>query len=280
MPGGSILAAADRGEGENFLYFCGKITTDGKKQTEKIPGDGDAELRLPVSFRGAPRAGVPAAWTLEHFHNEGPVVLELGCGKGEYTVGLAERFPDKNFIGIDIKGARMWTGACRVRDRGLKNAAFLRTNIELLPHFFAPGEVSEIWITFPDPQMKKVRKRLTSTGFLNLYRKVMKDGGMVKLKTDSPFLWTYTRLLTELNGIVPEVCTDDLYASGLADDILQIRTYYEQQWLSRGLTIKYIAFPLSAEGELQEPQDEIPFDTYRSFSRGVLQGNIEAEDRS
>ncbi len=219
-------------------------------------------------------------WNSDYFHNEGPVVLELGCGKGEYTVGLAERFPDKNFIGIDIKGARMWTGACRVRDRGLKNAAFLRTNIELLPHFFAPGEVSEIWITFPDPQMKKVRKRLTSTGFLNLYRKVMKDGGMVKLKTDSPFLWTYTRLLTELNGIVPEVCTDDLYASGLADDILQIRTYYEQQWLSRGLTIKHIAFPLAAEGELQEPQDEIPFDTYRSFSRGVLQGNIEAEDRS
>lgn len=207
----------------------------------------------------------------EHFGNSGPIVLELGCGKGEYTVGLAERYPDKNFIGIDIKGARMWTGACQARDRGLKNAAFVRTNIELLPHFFAPDEVSEIWITFPDPQMKKVRKRLTSTTFMNLYRQVLKPGGMVRLKSDSPFLFTYTRLMTELNGLIPEVCTDDLYHSGLADDILQIRTYYEQQWLDRGLTIKYIAFPLDHTTELQEPQDEIPHDTYRSFSRGVLE---------
>ena len=210
-------------------------------------------------------------WGTEVFGNSNPIVLELGCGKGEYTVGLAERFPDRNFIGMDIKGARMWTGACQVRDRGLKNAAFLRTNIELLPHFFAPGEISEIWITFPDPQMKKVRKRLTSTTFMQLYRQVMKDGGIVKLKTDSPFLFTYTRLMTELNGIVPEACTDNLYESGMADDILQIRTFYEQQWLDRGLTIKYIAFPLAQQGALEEPQDEIPLDTYRSFSRGTLE---------
>ena len=165
----------------------------------------------------------------------------------------------------------MWTGACQVRDRGLKNAAFLRTNIELLPHFFAPSEISEIWITFPDPQMKKVRKRLTSTTFMQLYRQVMKDGGIVKLKTDSPFLFTYTRLMAELNGIIPEACTDNLYESGIADDILQIRTFYEQQWLERGLTIKYIAFPLAQEGDLEEPQDDIPLDTYRSFSRGTLE---------
>lgn len=210
-------------------------------------------------------------WHSDYFHNDGPIVLELGCGKGEYTVGLAKRYPEKNFIGIDIKGARMWTGACQARDAQLANVAFLRTNIELISHFFAPGEVSEIWITFPDPQMKKVRKRLTSTGFLALYKSVMKDGGMVRLKTDSPFLYTYTRLLTELNNIVPEVNTDDLYHSGVADDILQIRTFYEQQWLDRGLTIKYIAFPLEHAKELQEPQDEIPYDTYRSFSRGELQ---------
>ena len=210
-------------------------------------------------------------WNEDYFHNDGPIVLELGCGKGEYTVGLARRYGDRNFIGIDIKGARMWTGACQARDEGLANVAFVRTNIELLSHFFAPGEVSEIWITFPDPQMKKVRKRLTSTTFLNLYRKVLRPGGMIRLKTDSPFLYTYTRLLTELNGIVPEVNTDDLYHSGLADDILQIRTYYEQQWLARGLTIKYLAFPLAHAGELQEPTDEIPPDTYRSFSRGVLE---------
>lgn len=211
-------------------------------------------------------------WNEEYFRNSGPIVLELGCGKGEYTVGLARRYPEKNFIGIDIKGARMWTGARAATEEELANAAFLRTNIELLPHFFAPGEVSEIWITFPDPQMKKVRKRLTSTTFLNIYRQVMAPGGMIRLKTDSPFLFTYTRLMAELNGIVPETITDDLYHSGAADDILQIRTFYEQQWLDRGLTIKYIAFPLPMGGALEEPTDEIPFDTYRSFARGTLQG--------
>ena len=137
--------------------------------------------------KGFPMKG---RWRGEFFHNDGPIVLELGCGKGEYTVGLARRFPDKNFIGIDIKGARMHSGACDARDNGLTNVAFLRTGIELLDNFFAPGEVDEIWITFPDPQMKKVRKRLTGTTFMNLYRKVLKPGGRINLKTDSPFLDT------------------------------------------------------------------------------------------
>ena len=134
-------------------------------------------------------------WHKDFFNNDNPIVLELGCGKGEYAVGLARKFPDKNFIGIDIKGARMWTGASQARNEGLKNVAFLRTNIELLPNFFAAGEVAEIWITFPDPQMKKVRKRLTGTRFLDLYREVLKDNGIVHLKTDSPFLYTYTHLM-------------------------------------------------------------------------------------
>ncbi len=210
-------------------------------------------------------------WNEDYFHNDNPIVLELGCGKGEYAVGLAEKFPEKNFIGIDIKGARMWTGAGQATSKGMTNVAFLRTNIELLPHFFAENEVSEIWITFPDPQMKKVRKRLTSTRFLELYRQVLVADGLVHLKTDSPFLYTYTRLMAEHNKLTTPINTDDLYHSDVVTDILEIRTFYEQQWLDRGLTIKYINLILDRTTELTEPEVEIEFDTYRSFSRGEIQ---------
>ena len=210
-------------------------------------------------------------WNSEFFKNDNPIVLELGCGKGEYTVGLGQLFPEKNFIGIDIKGARMWTGAKQSVEEGMTNVAFLRTNIELIAEFFAPGEVSEIWITFPDPQMKKVNKRLTSTRFLGLYRKILKDGGLVHLKSDSPFLYTYTDAMVKLNGFDVVVNTDDLYHSGLADDILEIRTFYERQWLARGLTIKYICWHLDQTTEMKEPDIDIEFDTYRSFSRGYLE---------
>lgn len=216
-------------------------------------------------------------WREEVFRNSGPIVLELGCGKGEYTVGLARRYPDKNFIGVDIKGARMHSGACDARDNGLKNVAFLRTSIELLDRFFSEGEVDEIWITFPDPQMKKVRKRLTGTTFMALYRKVMKPSGRINLKTDSPFLYTYTSLMARLNSLPILADSPDLYdtaaphAASLDPALREIRTYYERQWLARGLTIKYLSFLLSPEGPLEEPQDEIPLDTYRSFSRGTLE---------
>lgn len=209
-------------------------------------------------------------WGSDFFGNDHPIVLELGCGKGEYTVGLAQLYPDKNFIGIDIKGARMHAGATRARDLAMPNVAFLRTSIELLDAFFAPGEVSEIWITFPDPQMKKVRKRLTSTRFMELYRRVLADGGMVRLKTDSPFLYAYTRAMADLNGLVKEVDTDDLYHSDLVDPILSIRTHYESQWLARGLTIKYLAFALDHSTPLAEPEDDFERDTYRSYSRGYI----------
>ncbi len=210
-------------------------------------------------------------WGADFFGNDKPIVLELGCGKGEYTVGLARRFPDKNFIGVDIKGARMWTGASEARDTGMKNVAFVRTSIELIDSFFAPGEVSEIWITFPDPQMKKVTKRLTSTRFMNLYRRILVDNGLIHLKTDSPFLYTYTDLMVKLNSLPVVESTADLYASGSAGDILDIKTHYERQWLARGLTIKYLQFRLPAEGDLAEPTDEIEPDTYRSYSRGYIQ---------
>ncbi|MCC8071059.1 MAG: tRNA (guanosine(46)-N7)-methyltransferase TrmB [Bacteroidales bacterium] len=231
----------------------------------------DCVMQVPFGVLDAQGFPLRGHWHEDYFHNDNPIIIELGCGKGEYTVGMARLRPDCNYIGIDIKGARMWTGACQARDEGLTNVAFLRTNIELLPAFFAPGEVAEIWITFPDPQMKKVRKRLTSTRFMELYRQVMRDRGVVHLKTDSPFLYTYTRAMTSLNGLEMEADTDNLYESQYLDDVLSIRTYYEQQWLSRGLPTKYLAWHLPGDGELEEPQEDIPYDTYRSFSRGYLE---------
>ena len=218
--------------------------------------------------KGFPMKG---RWREDFFHNDNPIVLELGCGKGEYAVGLAKKFTNMNFIGVDIKGARMWTGAKESVQKGMTNVAFLRTSIELIAEFFAPGEVDEIWITFPDPQMKKVNKRLTSVRFMNIYRQILKDNGIMHLKTDSPFLYAYTDASVKLNKFNVEVNTDDLYRSGLADDILEIQTFYEKQWLARGLTIKYIKWHLDQESELTEPDIEIEFDTYRSFSRGYLE---------
>ncbi len=211
-------------------------------------------------------------WHERFFKNTHPIVLELGCGRGEYTVGLGRMFPDKNFIGVDIKGARMWTGATESLESGMKNVAFLRTNIEIIERFFAPDEVSEIWLTFSDPQMKKATKRLTSTYFMQRYRKFLVDGGIIHLKTDSNFMFTYTRYLVEKNQLPVEVMTEDLYHSGMTDDILNIKTYYEQQWLDRGLHIKYIKFHLPQACELQEPEVEIELDEYRSYNRSKRSG--------
>ncbi len=245
----------------------------GKNKLKKFKEMEEIDLVFQYPWAELQKGGFPlkGRWHEDFFHNNNPIVLELGCGKGEYTVGLAEANPERNYIGIDIKGARMWAGACKARDRGLGNVAFLRTDIELLDHFFAPGEVSEIWITFPDPQMKKVRKRLTSTRFMELYRKVTEPGARINLKTDSPFLYTYTREMVRLNGLPTQADTDDLYTTHAGNPILNIRTYYEQQWLDRGLTIKYLAFNLDHDTKLEEPDIEIERDTYRSFSRGHIQ---------
>lgn len=206
-------------------------------------------------------------WHDQFFKNDHPIVLELGCGKGEYTVGLGKLFPGKNFIGVDIKGARMWSGAKEALENKMNNVAFLRTSIELISHFFAPGEVSEIWITFPDPQMKKTNKRLTSTRFMKMYREILSGEGIIHLKTDSHFMFTYTCEMAKANHYPVLFSTDDLYHSGLADTILSIRTYYEQQWLDRGLTIKYIKYICEERETLIEPQTEIEPDSYRSFNR-------------
>ncbi len=210
-------------------------------------------------------------WHEEFFHNDNPIVLELGCGKGEYTVELARLYPEMNFIGVDIKGARMWTGATQAVNEDLKNVAFLRTNIEIIDRFFAEDEVKEIWLTFSDPQMKNPRKRLTSTYFMNRYRRFLVDGGVIHLKTDSNFLFTYTSYMVDHNHLPLLFRTTDLYhQEGLDAEtqrILSIQTYYESMWIERGLNIKYQKFLLPREGELAEPDVEIELDDYRSYHR-------------
>lgn len=206
-------------------------------------------------------------WSSEFFASAAPLVLELGCGKGEYTVGLARHTPERNFIGVDIKGARIYTGAKTVEEEKIPNAGFLRTQVECLPAFFAPGEVEEIWITFPDPQLKKTNKRLTSTRFLGYYRKFMGPEGIVNLKTDSPFLYEYTLRLARLNGLEILDSTDDLY--GREGDAIEkrIKTFYEQQWLSRGKTIKLLKFRLGSR-PLEEPDvSDLEPDDYRAAAR-------------
>ncbi|WP_029282240.1 tRNA (guanosine(46)-N7)-methyltransferase TrmB [Pedobacter sp. R20-19] len=183
-------------------------------------------------------------WANNHFKNSNPIVLELACGKGEYSVNLARLFPDKNFIGIDYKGNRIWRGAKTAIEEGIDNVAFLRIQIENILDYFAEGEIDEIWITFPDPQPQDSRekKRLTFPAFLNRYKLVLKPGGCVNLKTDNDQLYAYTVEKTaELNLIVHKN-TDHLYTSDLVDDVLSIKTYYEKKYLLHEKNINYIQF--------------------------------------
>ncbi len=195
-------------------------------------------------------------WSGEFFGRSAPLVLELGCGKGEYTVGLAKMFPGKNFLGVDIKGARMWKGARHALENNLPNAGFLRTRIELISSFFAPGEISEIWITFPDPQPKKSSRRLTAPVFLNRYREFLQPGGQLHLKTDSRELYSYTLAVIESNKLELMNKTDNLYAGNEAGKILSIRTYYEQQFLDRGKPICYIKFRIDGNETITEPDEQ------------------------
>lgn len=236
----------------------------------------DNVFQYPYSAMEQAEFDMRGRWHELYFHNDNPIVLELGCGKGEYTVELAKLYPDMNFIGVDIKGARMWTGATQAIREGLKNVAFLRTNIEIIDRFFAPGEVHEIWLTFSDPQMKTPRKRLTSTFFMERYRRFLTDGGTVHLKTDSNFLFTYTTYMVERNRLPLLFRTEDLYHTDGIDDatrkILSIQTYYEAMWMERGLNIRYMKFRLPHDGTLEEPDIEIPLDDYRSYKRSKRSG--------
>ncbi len=207
-------------------------------------------------------------WGERMFGNANPIVLELGCGKGEYTVCLAEKYPDRNFIGIDIKGARLWKGAKYATVNNLGNVAFLRTRIEFIESLFAQGEISEIWITFADPQEKKPKKRLTHPLFLARYRNILSPGGIVHLKTDSRLLHYFTLETAAVNSLTVMEHNEDIYGTGRADDLLSIQTFYESNFLRQGIPITYMSFRIDNPGLLTEPEwDQKPFEQqYRTLT--------------
>lgn len=185
-----------------------------------------------------------------------PMILELGCGKGEYTIGLAQKNPDKDYVGVDIKGARLWKGAGYASRLSMPNVAFLRTRIEFITAFFAPGEVSEVWLTFSDPQMKSENSRLSSPMFLDRYRSFLKKGGVVHLKTDSRFLHEYTKAVCAANGLEVLCCTEDLYGGERIDVdplVYEVQTFYESMFLEQGYPITYMSFIIDHEGEFVHP---------------------------
>ena len=194
---------------------------------------------VPVDLKGK--------WCSQHFHNDNPIVLELACGRGEYTLDMARSSPNRNFIGVDVKGARIWKGAGIALEEGLENVAFLRTRIEQIDLFFEPGEISEIWITFPDPFLSnsKSNRRLTAPRFLNVYKKLLRPEGLIHLKTDEPQLFEFTlEVLQAYEGAHILYQDDDIYAKDLPMPELNIKTYYERMHLAEGKTIKYVRFKL------------------------------------
>lgn len=233
---------------------------------------------------------------------DGGIVLELGCGKGEYTIDLALRDPSRNYVGVDIKGARLWKGAKYATQHSLPNVAFLRTRVEFISAFFAPGEVSEIWLTFSDPQFRSENSRLSSPVFLERYRSFLRPGGLVHLKTDSRFLHEYTKAVCKVNGLELTACTADLYGAArvAADSRVEagfksaatattamaeataVQTFYEKMFLEQGYPITYMAFRLDHDGPFAAPRDPEDFDSdhWRSVEGPrVLFGRDTAETR-
>ena len=220
----------------------------------------------------------------ERFGNDRPIVLELGCGKGEYTVALAERDPERNYIGVDIKGARLWKGAKYATEHALPNVAFLRTRVEFISAFFAPGEVSEVWLTFSDPQYRSENSRLCSPLFLERYRNFLRPGGIVHLKTDSRFLHEYARAVCAANGLQVLACTQDLYAGpdGIQPVVREVKTFYENLFLQQGYPITYLSFVIDHDGPFVSPRDPEEFDTKKwreAEGPRLLFGHDSAETR-
>jgi tRNA (guanine-N7-)-methyltransferase len=198
---------------------------------------------------------MPGQWSV-YFGNDAPLILEVGCGTGRYTVGLAELYPQANYIGTDIKGARMWHGATYVRDKGIKNAAFLRSRVEQIDNYFAPGEVSEIWITFPDPQPResRERKRLPSKRFLELYTKILKPGGKLYLKTDNADLFAYaTEVWQTYTSLEIVQYSTDLYTSGIQGAPTAIQTVYEERYRAQGIPINFMETVFHGHAAISAP---------------------------
>ncbi len=244
-------------ENETFLCLLQPQTGD---VLDAVPGTGFILKDHPVKGN----------WNRKMFAKEQPIVVEFGCGKGEYTIDLALRNPSFNYIGVDIKGARLWKGAKYATEHNLPNVAFLRTRIEFIEAFFAPGEVSEIWLTFSDPQLKSENNRLTSPRFLERYRKFLRPGGIIHLKTDSMFLHQYSKAVAEANGLQIIASAEDLYGSDRenlynssavsvmgkdsVDALFSVQTYYEKMFLKQGLKITYLSFTLDHEGPFVSPE--------------------------
>ena len=189
---------------------------------------------------------IKGKWKSEVFKNDNPLVVELGCGKGEYSLGLSRKYPDKNFLGVDVKGARMWKGASDANNEGISNVAFLRTRIEFIEYCFAKSEIDEIWITFPDPQIKKKRakNRLTHPVFLERYSNILQDNGLIHLKTDSQFLHGYTLGIIEGHQHHLEDAEHDIYNAVLKRENMEIKTHYEKLFLAKNMPISYLRFRL------------------------------------
>ena len=243
----------------------GKLKKFAENETFRCLLQPSAEEVLADGFFNLRDHAVKGHWNETMFDAPRPIVLELGCGKGEYTVDLAQRNPAFNYIGVDIKGARLWKGAKYATQHGMGNVAFLRTRIEFITAYFAPGEVSEIWLTFSDPQFRSENSRLTSPLFLERYRSFMKPGGIVHLKTDSMFLHRYSRAVAERNGLRILGCTEDLYGTpqfdrrlpGLpaetVEALYEVQTFYEKMFLEQGYKITYLSFVIDHDGPYEHP---------------------------
>lgn len=254
---------------ENETFSC-LLQPEASSVLDKVEGSNSLTLK---------EHPIKGHWNERMFAAAQPIVLELGCGKGEYTIDLSRREPSLNYIGVDIKGARLWKGAKFATENHLPNVAFLRTRIEFIEAFFAPEEVSEIWLTFSDPQMKSENCRLTSPLFLERYRKFLKMGGIVHLKTDSRFLYEYSKAVAEQNGLRILASTNDLYGTGrqdlsdcalrsvagesAIDALFEVQTFYERMFTAQGYKITYLSFVIDHEGPYLHP--EFDSDYWRSI---------------